>query len=222
MTPDRWQQVKALFTGASEMPAEERRVYLEGARRDDAALLAEVESLLAAHDKEEAIVDRPAAAQVTEGSLTGGPGSYEAAPLEPMPERAGPYRLVALLGRGGMGDVYAAERADGVFEQRVAIKVLRRGLDTDDLLARFLRERRILARLEHPAIARPLDGGALPDGRPYLVMERVDGEPIDVYAEHREFSVEDRLRLLLTACDAVAYATATSSFIATSSPPTCW
>ena len=206
MTPERWQQVKALFTGASEMPAAEQRAYLEGACGGDATLLAEVESLLAAHAKEDAIVDRPAAAHLTEGSLTGGPDSSEAAPLEPMPERAGPYRLVALLGRGGMADVYAAERDDGAFTQRVAVKVLRRGLDTRDLLARFLRERRILARLEHPAIARLLDGGELADGRPYLAMERVDGLPIHRHAEQRGLRVEERLALLRVACEAVAVA----------------
>jgi len=126
--------------------------------------------------------------------------------VEPPPSRAGPYRIAGLLGRGGMADVYAAERDDGVFAQRVAIKVLRRGLDTADLLARFVRERSILARLEHPAIARLLDGGALADGRPYLVMERVDGQDIHRYAEERALSVEQRLRLLLVACDAVAFA----------------
>ena len=105
-----------------------------------------------------------------------------------------------------MADVYAGERDDGAFEQRVAIKILRRGLDTEDLLARFRRERSILARLEHPAIARVVDGGALADGRPYLVMERVDGQPIHLFAAERALSIEDRLRLLLVAGDAVAYA----------------
>jgi len=105
-----------------------------------------------------------------------------------------------------MADVYAGERDDGAFEQRVAVKLMRRGLDTEELLARFLRERRILAGLEHPAISRLLDGGALDDGRPYLVMERVDGLPITAFAQRQALTVEQRLELLLVACDAVAYA----------------
>ena len=127
-------------------------------------------------------------------------------PNEQPPDRAGSFRIVGLLGRGGMADVYAAVREEGTFDQRAAVKVLRRGLDTEDLLARFLRERSILARLEHPAIARLIDGGALADGRPYLVMELVDGQPIHLFAEEHALSVEARLRLLLVACDAVAHA----------------
>ncbi len=102
------------------------------------------------------------------------------------PERIGPYRVLRRLGRGGMGEVFLGERADGLFEQRVAIKLLRRGMATEDVLARFARERRILARLEHPHIARLLDGGATDDGRPYFVMELVEGEPITGYCRARE------------------------------------
>jgi Tol biopolymer transport system component len=105
-----------------------------------------------------------------------------------------------------MAEVFAGERDDGVFEQHVAVKVLRRGLDTEDLLARFARERRILARLEHPAIARLLDAGQLADGRPFLVMERVDGRPIHRHSEERALPLEARLRLLLVVADAVAFA----------------
>jgi serine/threonine-protein kinase len=105
-----------------------------------------------------------------------------------------------------MGEVFLAERADGLFEQRVAIKLLRRGMATDDVLARFARERRILARLAHPHIARLLDGGATEDGRPYFVMELVEGEPITAYCRSRSAPVSERLRLLLDACDAVSAA----------------
>ena len=90
-------------------------------------------------------------------------------------ETVGDYRLIEPLGRGGMGEVYLAERADGHFEQRVAVKLVKRGMDTAEILRRFVRERRILARLEHPGIARLLDGGESADGRPYFVMERVEG-----------------------------------------------
>src|SRR5262245_43533813 len=97
---------------------------------------------------------------------------------DPTGERIGPYRLDVEIGRGGMGRVYRASRVDGQFDQTVAIKLLKRGLDTDETVARFLRERQILARLEHPHIARLLDGGATPDGRPFLAMEYVEGVPI--------------------------------------------
>ena len=120
-----------------------------------------------------------------------------------------------------MADVYAARREEGTFEQRVAIKLLRRGLDTQDLLARFLRERSILARLEHPAIARLIDGGALADGRPYLVMELVDGQPIHFFAEER--ALERRAASAApVAWPATQWLTrtATWSSIATSSRPT--
>ena len=117
--------------------------------------------------------------------------------------RMGPYRLLELLGRGGMGEVYLAERADGVFEQRVALKLVKRGMDSEEILRRFHRERQILARLEHPGIARILDGGTAPDGRPYFVLELVEGEPILSYCRRLGSSLEERLRLLITACEAV-------------------
>jgi serine/threonine protein kinase len=119
--------------------------------------------------------------------------------------RIGPFRLVRLLGTGGMGDVYLAERQDG-FEQQVAVKLVKRGLDTDEILARFRAERQILARLEHPSIARLVDGGVGDDGLPYFAMEYVDGVPIDEYCESRSLSVDERLQLFLRVCEAVAFA----------------
>jgi eukaryotic-like serine/threonine-protein kinase len=118
-------------------------------------------------------------------------------------EAVGVYRLIEPLGRGGMGEVYLAERADGRFEQKVAVKLIKRGMDSVEILRRFARERRILARLEHPGIARLLDGGETPDGRPYFVMERVEGEPITDYCRARGVPLEDRLRLFALCCDAV-------------------
>jgi tRNA A-37 threonylcarbamoyl transferase component Bud32/tetratricopeptide (TPR) repeat protein len=189
----------ALFDELVELPPAERQLRLAEVAASDGDLGGALVRLLAADAAE------------ARGLLETPPGLHELPtepllPAEPMPERAGPYRLVGLLGRGGMADVYAGERADGDFAQRVAVKVLRRGLDTHDLLARFLRERRILARLEHPAIARLLDGGELADGRPYLAMERVDGLPMHRYAERHGLGVEQRLALLRTACEAVAFA----------------
>jgi tRNA A-37 threonylcarbamoyl transferase component Bud32 len=115
----------------------------------------------------------------------------------------GPYRLRALLGRGGMGEVWEAERADGQFEQIVALKLLKRGMDSAAVLTRFLRERQILARLEHPNIARLLDGGVATDGRPYLVLEKVDGEPIHDWCRRHASPVADRVRLVIAVCEAV-------------------
>ena len=118
-------------------------------------------------------------------------------------ETVGVYRLIHPLGRGGMGEVYLGERADGRFEQKVAVKLVKRGMDSGEILRRFARERRILARLEHAGIARLLDAGETPGGRPYFVMERVEGETITDYCRTRGLPLEDRLRLLASCCDAV-------------------
>ncbi len=118
-------------------------------------------------------------------------------------EILGVYRLIEPLGRGGMGEVYLAERADGRFEQKVALKLVKRGMDSREILRRFARERRILARLEHPGIARLLDAGETPGGRPYFVMERVDGQRITEYCRTRSLRLEDRLQLMAVCCDAV-------------------
>ncbi|HTY41406.1 MAG TPA: tetratricopeptide repeat protein [Thermoanaerobaculia bacterium] len=114
----------------------------------------------------------------------------------------GPYALVSPLGRGGMGEVWVAERRDGQFQQRVALKLLKRGIDSEGIRRRFLQERQVLARLDHPHIARLLDGGES-EGRPYFVMELVEGEPITEHCRQRRLSLEERLRLLVTCCEAV-------------------
>ncbi|MCB1602724.1 MAG: serine/threonine protein kinase, partial [Xanthomonadales bacterium] len=114
--------------------------------------------------------------------------------------------LGARLGRGGMGEVYSAQRVDGDYTQTVAVKLLRRGLDSEDVLSRFLQERRILARLEHPAIARLIDGGMGADGLPWIAMELVDGQPITRFAEDAGLALAPRLQLLIAVCEAVDYA----------------
>src|SRR6202008_667740 len=118
--------------------------------------------------------------------------------------RIGAYRIGREIGRGGMGAVYLAARADGEFEKDVAIKVLKRGTDTDEIVRRFRSERQILARLEHPNIARLIDAGSTEDGLPYFVMELVDGVPVTRYARENHLSIHDRLELFLKVCSAVS------------------
>jgi non-specific serine/threonine protein kinase/serine/threonine-protein kinase len=133
-----------------------------------------------------------------------GPGGEGAA--EQAGRRIGRYELVRPLARGGMGEVFLAVRADDAFRKQVALKLVRPGLASDEVLARFRHERQTLAGLDHPSVARLLDGGATEDGAPYLVMEYVEGKPLDVHAEERGLDVAGRLRLFLTVCGAVAYA----------------
>ena len=118
----------------------------------------------------------------------------------------GAYRVLREIGRGGMGAVYLAERDDRQYRQLVAIKLVKHGTDTTEVLRRFHHERQILAGLEHPYIARLLDGGSTGDGRPFLVMELVEGTPIDDYCADYSLAIEDRCRLFLKVCEAVAHA----------------
>ena len=195
MTTDRFRRCEELFHAAAALPEAERGGFLEDACADDAGLRAEVERLLAAHERAGGFIQIPAVQLSRAGpdALMDG-------------RRIGPYQVVRELARGGMGAVYLAERADGAFTQRVAIKLIKRGMDTDHVLARFRAERQILASLDHPNIARLLDGGSTDDGLPYIAMEYIDGQPIDLYAEAQRLSVADRLGLFLRVCDAVSYA----------------
>ncbi len=133
-------------------------------------------------------------------------GSYAASDFSLIGQMIGPYRIVAETGRGGMGAVYVAVRADDEYQRRVAIKLIKRGMDTDAIIQRFWRERQILANLDHPNIARLLDGGTLSDGRPYFVMEYIEGKRLDAYCEDRHLDVNGRCRLFLDVCGATAYA----------------
>jgi eukaryotic-like serine/threonine-protein kinase len=191
----RWQQLNELFHAALALDPADRETYLARACGEDAALLRDVEGLLRAHAGAERGL---AAAERVADALrepAGTPGM-----------RLGPYRTTAEIGRGGMGSVWLAERVDGQFAQRVAIKVIKRGMDSAQVLQRFRAERQILASLEHPNIARLMDGGTTDDGRPYFVMEYVEGRPIDRYADEEHLSVRARIELLLPVCDAIAHA----------------
>ncbi|MBD3298756.1 MAG: protein kinase, partial [candidate division Zixibacteria bacterium] len=195
MDTNRWKRVQELFDAVIDLPADERAAFLERKCAGDDELRAEVESLLDADASDHAILDGHAADMI---------GVEEAPSREGT--AVGPYRLVEEIGAGGMGTVYLAERADGQFRQKVALKVIRRGMDTEQILQRFAGERQILARLQHPNIARLFDGGMTDDGVPYFTMEYIDGEPIDLYCDKRRLSIDDRLQLFLTVCDAVDYA----------------
>ena len=201
-SPARWLEIDRIVDGALDLPPDERAPYLETTCAHDATLRADVERLLRSCDADAGFLERPA-------------GEY-AAPLVASVTattqtvtgmRVGPYRVVEEAGRGGMGVVYVAERDDDQYRRRVALKLVRRGLDDDgSVVRRFVEERQILASLEHPSIARLLDGGMTTDGLPYFAMEYVEGSPIDRYCDERRLTVDARLSLFVNVCDAVQYA----------------
>lgn len=198
MEEQRWQLIRRIFEGAVELHEESRNDFLTGACGDDAALRRQVEKLLEADGARSVMLD---------AGLPMMAAGEEADHQDPAPPPAlGAYRLLDEVGRGGMGVVYRAERADGAFDRAVALKLVRGGFDSADVIARFHTERRILANLEHPNVARLYDAGLADDGRPYLVMELVDGEPIDRYCDTHRLSVGDRIRLVRDVCEAVQYA----------------
>jgi serine/threonine-protein kinase len=199
MNPERLQEIQDLFVAASELPAAEQSRFLDGHCAGDPDLRRDVMALLescAATGR----FDRLA------GEMSG-PGAGEPqVPEVPPPSLIGPYRILDRIGHGGMGAVYLAERADGQFEQRVALKLLRADLDSEDLRQRFLAERQILAQVSHPNISGLLDGGVTSDGQPYFAMEHVDGVPIDTYCDEHRLSISRRLDLFRAVCSAVHYA----------------
>ncbi|HEU4564502.1 MAG TPA: serine/threonine-protein kinase [Gemmatimonadaceae bacterium] len=195
LTPERRRRIEEIFDAVLDAPAPERDTLLDAACAGDAALRDEVLSLLAAHEVESPALEeivRRAAADLVDGAA--------------LAERIGPYRLERELGRGGMGLVYLAERADGHYRRRVAIKLVRGSIDRPELRRRFEAERRILAALDHPNIAHLLDGGITRDGTPYLVMEYVNGLPVDEYCDRMRLTIGERLRLFATIARAVHHA----------------
>jgi eukaryotic-like serine/threonine-protein kinase len=195
MSPDRRQRIEDLFEAALEQPPEHRAAFLAEACRSDGGLRTEVEALLAAHER----VSGPLERSVTPlaASLLGEPF---------LERRIGPYRLLRELGRGGMGVVYLADRDDGQFRRRVAIKLVNSGLDDGQIVRRFLAERQILASLNHPNVAQLLDGGLADAQLPYLVMEYVEGLPITAYCDRHQLGIAARLRLFHEVCAAVHHA----------------
>jgi len=198
VTPERWRQIKPLFAAALDRPPAERAALLADVCAGDAALLAELESLIAAHDAAGAFLDLPPAPS---------PSQVPNSPPESrVGLRIGPYEVIHELGRGGMGVVYLAARADHAFDRQVAIKLVRGAFEDAYLAERFRDERQILATLNHPFVAHLLDGGTTEEGIPYLVMEYVEGEPIDHYCDSRGLDTRLRLALFRQVCEAVHYA----------------
>ena len=195
MTTGRWRRIEDLFHQARERPPAERRPFIEAAAAGDTELRDEVLSLDASAEGAGEFLDVPPVS---------GNASAAAPPLDG--RRIGAYRLEREISSGGMGTVYLAVRDDDQYRKRVAIKLIRPGLESDFVIRRFLTERQILAGLEHPNIARLIDGGASEAGWPYLVMEYVEGLPVDEYCKRHHLTVEERLVLFRKVCAAVHYA----------------
>ncbi len=199
MRPEAWQRVQELFHAALERQPEERTAFLAAECRGEGQLREQVERLLADHGN---------AGDFLESSPLEGlhPTSDLTQPTAARITTFGPYRSVRELGRGGMGSVYLADRTDGRFHRQVAIKVVHPGIESEEILRRFHQESQILANLDHANIAGLFDGGTTDDGRPYFVMEYVEGEAIDEYCDTRRLSIDERLALFCEVCDAVDFA----------------
>ncbi len=196
---ERWQKLRELLEAAQLEPPARRESFVRERAAGDAALAADVLALLAQDDEL--------------GDYLEPPASFAAAARELRPhdsarvgERVGAWRLERKIGAGGMGAVYLAVRADGHFEQRAAVKLLRLGVDSPQLVERFRRERQVLAQLEHPGVAHLVDGGVTDEGLPYIAMEYVEGAPIDRWCDEQRLSIRERLELFVKVCAAVQYA----------------
>lgn len=202
MTNERWETVKRLFGDAIEAEPSERAALLDRQCKD-ASVRGEVEGLLREYERSATFleIDRAERAAVSPNE-----GRERDTRDRWIGRRLGPYRLTEWIGAGGMGAVYAAERDDDHFQKRVAVKLLESGIASEEMRQRFRLERQVLAKLEHANIARLLDGGSTDDGIPYLVMEYVEGAPIDRYCAEQSLSLDARIDLVLAVCEAVQYA----------------
>ncbi|HNP35639.1 MAG TPA: serine/threonine-protein kinase [Woeseiaceae bacterium] len=197
--PERWARIEELFDAASQLADAERSVFLQSACGDDQDLRDYVTRLLAADPDIEGKIEKTIVQTLSQAALADDNGQLAG-------EMIGPYRVLRLLGSGGMGMVYLAARADEQFEQQVAIKLGRHRLVDPQTELRLRSERQILAHLDHPNIARLFDGGTTREGVPYLVMEYIDGVRIDTYCDRNRLPINERLRLFQTICKAVHYA----------------
>lgn len=198
MDAERWRLIEDIFHRVSELPTAERAAFLNAQCAGDDPLRREVESLLSADAQVENHLE-----EAVEGVF-----SLAASESDERLERQqiGPYRVLRELGRGGLSTVFLGQREDEDFPLKVAIKVVKRGMDTRDILRRLRQERRILASLDHPNISRLMDGGSTEDGLPYFIMEYIEGQTIDDYCESRDLDIEQRLALFRQVCGAVHYA----------------
>jgi pentatricopeptide repeat protein len=194
-----WEKIKEFFLEAIELAPEERAPFLEEKCGDDAQLRAEIEKLIRQDEEAENLISRPA---IEKSAVHFFAGAFENGdPL--IGKTVGVYQLIKELGRGGMGAVYLAERTDGSFRRQVAIKLIKRGMETEFILRRFRNERQVLAVLSHPNIAQLYDGGTTENGSPYFVMEYVEGEPLYKFCDNRKLSIKERLKIFLDVCEAV-------------------
>ncbi len=200
MTPARWQKVEEIFHAALDLPPADRDAFLSQSCGSDLDMAAMIREMIDADQDSAAnlghidVAVQQAAKIAIHGAKTD------------IPKRLGPYRIEREIGAGGMGAVYLATRDDDQYHKQVAVKLIHHGMTFAGTIERFLQERQILANLDHPYIARLLDGGAAPDGRPYLILDYVEGVTIDAYCREHQLSIAARCRLFLKVCEAVAYA----------------
>ncbi len=199
MNPERWRKVEEIFEEAVDLPPGQRETFLLRAAGNDPVLRREVDSLLEAHERSGAFLEQP----VVEGGIS----QFLADRVERLTlDHVGPYKLLRRLGEGGMSQVFLAVRDDDEYQKLVALKVIRQEMDREDLRRRFRTERQILASLDHPNIAKLLDGGTTEEGLPYFVMDYIEGIRIDEFCDRNRLSIPERLRLFGTVCSAVIYA----------------
>jgi serine/threonine protein kinase len=200
---DDWRRVREVFDEAVAQPVERRRSFVAESCRDEPAIQDQVVALLASHEHAAAFLESPAVSLLDDALPATAPVEGTDANVGRV---VGPYSIESCIGHGGMGAVYLARRADRAFERRVAVKMIRRGMDSEVVVRRFEHERQILASLDHPHIARLYDGGTTSDGMPYFVMEYVEGEPITDYCNRHRLGMRARLAMFRTVCAAVQYA----------------
>jgi serine/threonine-protein kinase len=195
MNSERWEKIGIIFDEALKLSEPERSNFIKSACGHDIEMINEVRSLIEADSNVPSVLKAQAADAINIRSHI----NYEGKII-------GNYKVIKQIAEGGMGSVFLAERADGQFEQKVALKIIKPGMNSNEIIKRFLSERQILARLQHPNIAKLLDGGLTDDNLPYFTMEYVEGEPIDEYCDKNNLSVEERLKIFITVCSAIQYA----------------
>lgn len=199
MTPEEWHKLKEVLQAVLELDPSDRAAYLGEACANHAVNRSELEALIRSYDEDGAFLEEPVDFAAVDLVQDMSPSSW-------VGRRLGPYQIVQKIGEGGMGTVFRARRVDGLYDKDAAIKVIRHGLDTTFFVERFKNESRILAALEHPNIARLLDGGLTEEGLPYVVLENVVGLPIDEFCDRHNLPTDDRLKLFRNVCSAVQYA----------------